>query len=202
MQPSDFDPDIQNRQIESKIIVALERISQAFRVLLWQESKDFSLSPTQVQVLIFLLHHSPDKRKVSYLADELNMTRATISDTIKTLAGKGLVHRETEPDDSRSYVIHLTDKGRETAKRTSVFSEQIRIPVDRMHPDDKANLLLSLFDIMQHLNSSGVITIQRMCHTCTWYRYDENAKTHYCKLLKMSLKPVDLRVDCPEHESA
>ena len=58
MSKSDFDLVHQNQNVESKIVAALERISQAFRVLLWQESKEFSLTPIQVQVLIFLLHHS------------------------------------------------------------------------------------------------------------------------------------------------
>ncbi|MEO6831625.1 MAG: MarR family transcriptional regulator, partial [Chitinophagaceae bacterium] len=63
MSKSAFDLSQQNRSIDSKIVVSLERISQAFRVLLWKESKEFSLSPIQIQVLIFLLHHSDEKRK-------------------------------------------------------------------------------------------------------------------------------------------
>lgn len=63
MKNSAFDLEHQNSSIESKIIASLERVSQAFRVLLWNESKEFSLSPIQVQVLIFLLHHSEQKGK-------------------------------------------------------------------------------------------------------------------------------------------
>ena len=62
MKKSAFDLEHQNSSIESKIIASLERVSQAFRVLLWNESKEHSLSPIQVQVLIFLLHHSDQKR--------------------------------------------------------------------------------------------------------------------------------------------
>ena len=91
MSKSDFDLNFQNRNIDGRIVAALERISQAFRVLLWQESKDFSLSPIQIQVLIFLLHHSIDKCKVSYLADEFNMTKATISETVKILEQQKLI---------------------------------------------------------------------------------------------------------------
>ena len=110
MKKSTFDLEYQNSSIESKIVASLERVSQAFRVLLWNESKEFSVSPIQVQVLIFLLHHSDEKRKVSYLADEFNMTKATISETIKTLEQKQLIKKEYEPQDTRSYIIHLTDR--------------------------------------------------------------------------------------------
>ena len=83
MNYSSFNLNEQNQKIESRIVVALERISEAFRVLLWNESKENSLSPIQIQILIFIYFHSLAKCKVGYLADEFNMTKATISDSVK-----------------------------------------------------------------------------------------------------------------------
>jgi hypothetical protein len=54
MKKSSFDLEHQNSKIESKIVASLERISEAFRVLLWNESKENSLSPIQIQILIFI----------------------------------------------------------------------------------------------------------------------------------------------------
>lgn len=199
MNTSDFDLTHQNQNTESKIVASLERISQAFRVLLWQQSKEYSLSPIQVQVLIFLLYHSNEKRKVSYLADEFNMTKATISDTVKTLEQKELISKEFEPQDTRSYVIHLTEKGKDIAFKTSSFTKEIRTPIEGMEADNKENLLQNLMEIIRYLNQSGVITIQRMCLTCTFYKSD-NGKNHFCTLLNQELRPEDLRIDCPEHK--
>lgn len=199
MNKSDFDLKYQNQSIESKIVASLERISQSFRVLLWQESKEFSLSPIQVQVLIFLLHHSEEKRKVSYLADEFNMTKATISDTVKTLEQKQLITKEYEAHDTRSYVINLTKTGKATAVETSFFTKEIKAPIGKLNQDDKENLLLSLLNIIRHLNKSEVITIQRMCMSCAYYQSDKGQK-HFCKLLNQPLRVKDLRIDCPEHE--
>ena len=200
MDISDFNVNNQNQSTESKIIASLERIAQAFRILLWQESKAFSLSPIQVQVLIFLLYHSAEKRKVSYLAVEFNMTKATISDTIKTLEQKNLISKTYEQQDTRSYTIHLTKKGKDLAHKTSLFSKEIRTPVDKLHDADKENMLLSLLGIIRHLNNAGVITIQRMCMTCAYYQRSEKGQSHFCKLLNQSLHVTDLRIDCPEHE--
>lgn len=196
MKKSSFDLDHQNTSIESKIVASLERISQAFRVLLWNESKEFSLTPIQVQVLIFLLHHSDEKRKVSYLADEFNLTKATISDCVKTLEQKQLINKEYEPHDTRSYVIHLSAKGDEVATKASFFATQIQVPIDRQNSPDKEKLLLSLLDIIHHLNKTGVITIQRMCLTCQYYNSDNG---DFCQLLNQKLATHELRVDCPEH---
>ena len=200
MSKSPFNLDQQNTSTDSRIIAALERISQAFRVLLWNESKEFSLSPIQVQVLIFLLHHSEEKRKVSYLADEFNMTKATISDAIKALDQKGLIKKVAEQLDTRSYVIHLTKKGIDIAGKTSVFTRELQIPIDKLNPDDKENLLLSLIGVIQHLNNLGIITIQRMCVTCIHYKPTSNKHPHFCKLLNKKLESSELRIDCPEHQ--
>jgi DNA-binding MarR family transcriptional regulator len=200
MKKSAFDLLHQNSNIESKIVASLERVAQAFRVLLWNESKEFSLSPIQVQVLIFLLHHSDQKRKVSYLADEFNMTKATVSDTVKTLEQKELIKKQYELHDSRSYIIQLTNKGRDIAEKTSLFSKQIQIPIDKLHSIDKENLLLSLLGIIHHLNKSGIITIQRMCFTCHFYNTNKDGHKHFCSLLNTQLAGNELRIDCPEHE--
>lgn len=200
MKKSVFDLEHQNSSIESKIVASLERVSQAFRVLLWNESKEFSLTPIQVQLLIFLLHHSDEKRKVSYLADEFNMTKATISDTVKTLEQKQLIKKEYETHDTRSYIIHLTKKGKDTAEQTSLFAKQVQVPIDKLHATDKENLLLSLLDIIHHLNKSGIITIQRMCFTCHFYKSDKNGQKHFCGLLNTNLADNDLRIDCAEHK--
>lgn len=197
MNHSDFDP--QNQRVDSKIIASLERIAQAFRVLLWTESKEHALSPIQVQVLIFLLHHGEGKRKVSYLASEFNMTKATISDTVKALEQKGLISKEYTERDTRSYTIHLSDKGKDIANQTSLFTRELRAPLGELGADDKENLLLSLIGIIRHLNKVGVITPQRMCFTCSYYRPGPDGQGHFCQLLNQSLAPAELRVDCPEH---
>lgn len=199
MKKSVFDLNHQNSSIESKIVASLERISQAFRVLLWNESKEFLLSPIQVQVLIFLLHHSDQKRKVSYLASEFNMTKATISDTIKTLEQKLLIKKEFEPHDTRSYIIQLTEKGKDFAEQTALFAKQIEVPIDQLQSKDKENLFLSLLDIIHYLNKSGIITIQRMCFTCRYYEANKNGQEHFCGLLNTKLTDSELRIDCAEH---
>lgn len=199
MSKSDFDLIYQNQSPESKIVASLERIAQAFRVLLWQESKAYALSPIQVQVLIFLFYHSSEKRKVSYLAEEFNMTKATISDTIKTLEQKNLITKEYEPHDTRSYVINLTNKGKDVADKTALFTSEIRTPIDKLHPDDKEKLLSSLLHIIAYLNKSGIITVQRMCMSCLHYRSSGEGQ-HFCNLLNQNLYVTDLRVDCSEYE--
>lgn len=195
---SPFDLNQQNTKIESKIVVALERISEAFRVLLWSESKENSLSPIQIQILIFLLFHSEEKCKVSYLAEEFNMTKATISDSIRVLLKKELVQKFNNPSDTRSYIIGLTEQGKQIAEKSANFTFNIEKPLSSLPEDQKKDILAGLLKVIYQLNKAGVITIQRMCFTCSYYQNENNE--HFCKLLQSKLASKELRIDCPEHE--
>lgn len=76
---SAFNVNRQNNKIDGKIVVALERIAEAFRVLLWNESKENSLSPIQIQILIFIFFHANDKCTVSYLAKNLTLVNPPLA---------------------------------------------------------------------------------------------------------------------------
>lgn len=198
MNPSPFHLSEQNQKIESRIVVALERISEAFRVLLWKESKENALSPIQIQILIFIYFHDLEKCKIGYLADEFNMTKATVSDSVRVLISKQLLAKETDPNDTRSYTLSLTKEGRKTAKSASLFAASIEQPIEELSQEQKEIMLNGLLKLIYSLNKSGVITIQRMCFTCSHYK-NENG-VHYCKLLRKNLAVSEIRVDCPEHE--
>ena len=198
MKHSSFHLTEQNQKIESRIVVALERISEAFRVLLWNESKENSLSPIQIQILIFIQFHAQEKCKVGYLADEFNMTKATISDSVRVLLTKELVNKETDPIDTRSYTLSLTEEGKEIAKKASFFASSIEQPIEQLTEEQKTTMLNGLLKLIYDLNKSGIITIQRMCFTCSYYNSENGI--HYCNLLKTKLAESKIRVDCPEHE--
>ncbi|WP_430965972.1 MarR family winged helix-turn-helix transcriptional regulator [Spongiimicrobium sp. 2-473A-2-J] len=193
-----FDPSAQHLRIESKIVAALERISEAFRVLLWQEGKQHGLTPIQIQLLLFLRFHAPALCKVNYLAKEFNVTKATISESIRILTKKGFIFKETDPADTRSFTIHLTDIGKEMVSRTSAFATAIDKPVQGLTQFQKEQLFQNLLEIIKKLNKAGVVTVQRMCFSCRFYH--RGPENDYCSLLKKTLHKPDLRVDCPEHE--
>lgn len=195
-----FDPKYQNKNIEGKIVVALERISEAFRVLLWQEGKENSLTPLQLQLLIFLKFHAPGQCKVNYLAKEFNVTKATISETVRLLTKKQLIFKETDPVDTRSYSIYLTEEGKKIVAKSGSFAQVLEKPIHTYSEKQKEVLYQSLLELIAKLNKAGIITAQRMCFSCRYYRTGQNED--HCNLLKKKLQRPDLRIDCPEHEAA
>lgn len=194
-----FDPNYQSATIEGKIVVALERISEAFKVLLWRAGKENALTPLQLQLLIFLKFHSPEKCKVNYLAKEFNVTKATISETVRLLSKKELIYKETDAVDTRSYSIYLTDTGNAIAVKASSFAGALEKPIHSFSESQKEIFFQSLLELIDKLNKAQIITVQRMCYSCRYYQ--SGVSNDYCQLLKKELFKPDLRIDCPEHES-
>ncbi|WP_422083721.1 MarR family winged helix-turn-helix transcriptional regulator [Ulvibacterium sp.] len=195
-----FDPKYQNQHIESKIVVALERVSEAFKVLLWQKGKENALTPIQLQILLFVHFHLPEKCKVNYLAKEFNVTKATISESIRLLLKKNLILKETDPSDTRSFFIYLTEKGKTTVQRTSSFAHPIEKPIHSFSEEQKRILFQSLLELIEKLNKAGIVNVQRMCTSCRFY--ESGSENDYCRLLEKRLYQKDLRIDCPEHQMA
>lgn len=126
------------------------------------------------------------------------MTKATISDSVKTLLQKELVEKIDDPADTRSFSLGLTKKGKQIADRSGNFASGIEQSVSAFPDDQKDAMLKGLLQLIHDLNRSGVITIQRMCYNCSYYSVEKGI--HYCRLLQMQLEHKHLRVDCPEYE--
>ncbi len=197
--PSPFDRRHQALDLPSKLVVALERIAEAFRVALWNQAKQHGLSPLQVQILTFLHFHPPAHRKVSFIAREFHMTKATVSIAISTLVEKGLLRKKTSPDDARAFELHLTPSGTTLADEISGFSEPVREVMGGLASQEQELFLLLLLRTIEGLQRKGLVHPQRMCFNCR--HFQRNGEEHYCQLLEKPLPLADLRVDCPEFEA-
>jgi DNA-binding MarR family transcriptional regulator len=190
----------QNTNLDNKIVAGLERLSQVFRVLLWEKAKLHGLSPMQIQLLIFIQHHSADKSTVSYLAREFNVTKPTISDAIKVLEQKKVIKKLADESDTRSYIIQLTAAGKNIVSDTEHFvNPVIEIIADFSQPE-KLVLWESIAKLITQLHQSGAISVQRTCYYCK--HFSAKNKAPFCKLLEQKLLQKDIRIDCAEFEAA
>ena len=199
MNQSVFNPDQQQNDLSSKIVVGLERISEVFKLLLWEKAKSIGLSPIQIQILVFVAFHKPELCNVSHLAKEFNITKPTISDAVKMLNDKGMIEKDYSSADSRSYSISLSALGKKVVAQTSDFSQPLQTQIDRFSPAELDGLYNSLNQLIFKLNRTGLLSVQRTCYGCKFY--EKNNGTHYCKLLQKELLNKDIRLDCKEFEA-
>lgn len=193
----------QHQDLDSKIAAALERLSQAFRVLLWEKNKAHNLSPIQIQFLVHLLYHAAEKSTIGQLAKEFSLTPATVSDAITSLEKKKLVTREWWETDRRVASVALTAEGKKTARKLSTWANVVQENIADFDAAEKVVVMKFLMRLIESLQQTGVITIARMCITCKFFQphaHPEATALHHCKLLDKALANSDLRLDCAEHE--
>lgn len=198
MKKSAFDTESQQKDLTSKVVVGLERISEVFKTLLWDQAKATGLSPIQIQILVFVTYHKPDLCKVSYLAQEFNVTKPTISDAVRVLLLKDLIEKKDAGQDSRSYIIGLTEKGRKMVSDIEQFADPIGSQIDKMNQEQLSGMYKSLTDLIYQLNRTGVLSVQRTCYMCNFY--EKQADGHFCHFLNQKLLDTEIRIDCPEFE--
>ena len=200
-----FEPASQHGDVDKKIVASLERISQVFRVLLRGEAQGYGLSPIQALFLVHLLHHGPALRRVSQLAREFDLTRATVSDAVGSLEEKGLICREPWPHDMRVTTLCLTPAGEYTTRELAAWANVVEEHLTGRSPEEKEMVMRFLIDLIGSLQKSSMISVARMCVTCRFFRPDAHPgedSSHHCGLLDVPLAGSELRTDCPEHELA
>lgn len=200
MNNSMFHPNHPEKDTSAKIVAGLERISEAFKVLLWDKAKQLGLSPIQIQILIFVAYHKDALCNVSQLAKEFNVTKPTISDAIKALDAKGLILKDYSSSDSRSYTIVLSTTGKAVVANTEHFAQPLQQAIQQVPEGDLETVFELMSKLIYSLNRAGILTVQRTCFGCTFYAPTET--THYCNLLQKELLKTEIRLDCPEFVAA
>lgn len=194
-----FNLEVQNENLDNKIVVGLEKLSQVFRVLLWDKAKELSLSPIQIQILIFIKYHSAEKSTISYLAQEFNVTKPTISDAVKVLEQKKLVKKNVDSIDTRSYSLELSLQGKKIVTNTEFYIIPLSKIISKTKAKDKEILWQTILNLIKQLNELEIIGVQRTCFNCS--HFVKNDKFNYCMLLNQKLLTKDIRIDCFEFQA-
>jgi len=190
--------------IDSRIVSALERISVAFRVMLWDVAKERQLSPIQIQFLIHLEGRRSDDRRVSRLARDFGLTQATVSDAVSVLVAKGLLSKRPDPRDGRVSLLTLTAAGKRTVKRLSKWTSLIRARLRSFPRGQREAVMLFLMELVESLHAAGVISAGRMCIVCAHLRrntHPGSKKPDTCELTGRRMGPADFKLDCERHEA-
>jgi DNA-binding MarR family transcriptional regulator len=189
--------------LDAKIVAALERLAHALNRVLWDAAWQHGLSPTQAQVVLYLLAQTEQQVTLGELARRFDLTHATLSDAVRALVSKGWVRRSRHPHDARSALLRLSHKGRRLARSLARWADLVRQQVAGLPDADKGPLLAVLLDLIGRLHQAGLISVARTCSTCLFFqaqRYADPEAPHHCRLLDRPLRLVELQVECPDHQ--
>lgn len=183
---------------EAQITAYLERLARALRRLKNTTAFALKLQPLQLEILLFLLHAQQRKITVNFLAEELEVSEPTISDSLAALVRKKYVVKYTSPEDRRIRFVSLTASGKKIAQK----AEGKLFPLAGMDPKLLEDLSRALHELVGELFAQSFIRHARICKTCHFFSpASENAVGH-CTLLNKTLYTKDLQSDCPDHAYA
>ncbi len=110
--------------------------------------KEADLTPPQYFILTLLWEE--DGRPLRELAAAAHSSRATMTGIVDTLERKGLVTREPNPDDRRSLLVKLTEKGEALQESTPTLDRIFGSCCAGLEPDE----IRQLSRLLKKLNES------------------------------------------------
>ncbi len=191
-----------NKNTSDEIATALAKIGLALKSQGQRTADEHGLSPLQVQILA-VIHGMPSPPRLSALADELAIKRATASVAVSTLEEKGMLRRRADPEDGRASLLCLTAKGSRRASSFDAWQDLMGDVVGDLSTKERSGFLVVLIKMIRSLQLRGKIPIARMCVSCKHFRpnvHSGRTAPHHCAFVDAPLPISELRIDCMEHE--
>lgn len=113
------------RKSQREFIVRIMSVTKAYRHFANTELENSHLSHSTALV-VTLLSHKNGNCSQKYLADQLDMTPASLVPLLNQIEGSGLITRRIDPDDKRINNIELTEKGALLAKDAQHVLDTVR----------------------------------------------------------------------------
>lgn len=101
----------------------LHKASRQISVYLETHTRDLGVSPIEGHVLTYLRSYAPTP--IGELVRVFGLKQSTFTSLLDRLEKAGLVRREINRDDRRSFLIDISDSGRELAERLNRLLEAL-----------------------------------------------------------------------------
>ena len=101
----------------------LHKASRQITMYLEDQTRELGVSPLEGHVLTYLRKYAP--APVGELVRVFGVKQSTFTSLLDRLERDGLVRREPNPADRRSFLIHLTERGRELTARLNRLLEKL-----------------------------------------------------------------------------
>ena len=101
----------------------LHKASRQISVYLETHTRKLGVSPLEGHVLTYLRRYAPVP--VGELVRVFGVKQSTFTSLLDRLERAGLVSRESNPDDRRSFLIHISRKGRALTGRLNRLLERL-----------------------------------------------------------------------------
>jgi len=141
--------------IDNEIIRAIRQISQAVETysrFLWEE---YGLTAPQLGTLREL--ETRGKGTPTEIAHWMSVSAPTAAGILKRLKQRGLIDRSPDPEDGRSFVVQITEEGKELAKKApSLLRDKFRKKLVGLEAWERTLLLSALQRVAFMMNAEDL----------------------------------------------
>lgn len=181
-------------QREAQLSELLERLARVRAADGWRDD----LNPVQRAALAYLARANRFSRSPSQIADYLMTTRGTVSQTLKSLARRGLVKERPREADKRSITYELTPAGRTQLDGQTAIDRAI----GGLSDAELYGLTASIERLLQDALRWREERTFGVCRTC-WHHVPaqegERDGRAWCRLLSVPLGVEEATQICHEH---
>jgi DNA-binding MarR family transcriptional regulator len=200
--------DTLSEPLPQRLAAGLSRLATALRAGQWRLAEARGLTPTQAQALALVAARTGPGRplpRLSEIAEQLGVTRATASDAVAALERKALIARHPDPRDGRAAGLALTAAGADAAREAGGSPPALLgVASEDLSPAEQEQLLRLVVRLIRGLQTRGAIAPQRLCVTCRFFRpfaHEGDASApHHCAFVDAPFGDRHLRLDCPDQE--
>lgn len=139
------------------VVTRLARVRSHMDAALTEVFAGFDLTPADFQVLVNLRRAgAPYRLGQARLMDSLGLTSGTVSVRLTRLEQRGVVVRDPDPEDKRSYTVRLTDKGLQLFDRIAPdhLAGEDRL-LSALTPDEQTQLAALLRKLLGSFEHTG-----------------------------------------------
>ena len=109
-----------------------------------------SLTPTQMQIVEYILNHNNEEIYQKDLENVLNLRRATVSGVLQTMEKNKLIDRIIDNDDSRTKKIILNIKAKEIFNKNIKRLEELEKIATQNIPQDELEIFSKVIEKMKN----------------------------------------------------
>lgn len=186
-------------KLNYNIIMGIERVSHVFRTILREMAREMGLSPLQLQILEYVGRNMKENCNASFISEEFDIKKSTISDSIKVLEQKGMIKREKDIEDGRVLYVILTAKGRELIGGFMGYFSNIEGDLNNIPEEQKIMVLDFIIKLIKLMHKKGIIQTAKICINCSnFYENKEmgSDKPHYCAFANVYMSDGDFNLNC------
>ena len=198
-----FNPRYRLDNKSANVSKTLFTISRAIKNLEWKKGKIKNLTPSQIEILLFLNYVRPDAASVNAVNNYLSYKPSTVTGILNTLEKKELIERKRLSSDRRHVHLKLTPLGIKVINLIKDLGTEIESIINELNNNEREILGKLLSKVSEKIIERGYVSTAEICITCCYFNADKNPdskKPHYCKCLNIPLSKEDIYQECPDYK--